>query len=386
MSILDVIKGFDGYDQVAEEREFSRKYSLPYAKSRDSAQQYIDLLHPERLKLKVAEVIERTPQVKTLRLVSPEQYLPPFQAGQYITLFVEIGPVKTSRPYSLNSPPNQTGYYDLTVRRVEGGLVSNWLLDEVKKGDLLESSGPAGNFYFNPLFHDNTSVFVAGGSGITPFMSMIGEITDCGLDRTVHLFYGNRTLEEAVFHVKLADLAARFDNVHYHPVLENPPADWIGASGFITGDLIAQAVGDPGQATFYLCGPQAMYDFCCPEVESLGVPARKIRREVYGAPLDITQYPGWPQEIGPDDTFTVRVAGSAPVQAPAGRPLLASLEQAGLIVPALCRSGECSRCRVKVHRGRVFQPAGSLVRKSDRRFGYVHSCVSYPLEDLEISL
>jgi ferredoxin len=64
--------------------------------------------------------------------------------------------------------------------------------------------------------------------------------------------------------------------------------------------------------------------------------------------------------------------------------LLVALEKKGIVVPSLCRSGECSMCRVKILSGKVFQPAGALVRRSDRQFGYVHSCVSYPLEDLEV--
>ena len=104
-------------------------------------------------------------------------------------MFVEIGGVRTSRPYSISSPPTQTAYYDITVRRVEDGVVSNYLLDQVKMGDILESSGPAGEFYHKPIFHEKTMVCIAGGCGITPFMSMIREILECGIDRTVHRKY-----------------------------------------------------------------------------------------------------------------------------------------------------------------------------------------------------
>ena len=82
----------------------------------------------------------------------------------------------------------------------------------------------------------------------------------------------------------------------------------------------------------------------------------------------------------------MKVNGGSPFEARAGDPLLATLEKNGVVIPSLCRSGECSMCRVKVLSGKVFQPAGALVRKSDKQFGYVHSCVSYPLEDLEIML
>ena len=143
-------------------------------------------------------------------------------------------------------------------------------------------------------------------------------------------------------------------------------------------------MGNPEGKTFYLCGPQGMYDFCVSECGKLGVPHRKIRREVYGAPLHISRAPGWPGDIGEEDLFEVNVVGRTAFQARAGTPLMATLEKEGILVPSICRSGECSMCRVRVLSGKVFQPAGALVRKSDRKFGYVHSCVSYPLEDLEI--
>jgi ferredoxin-NADP reductase len=382
----EIYKEFDGYDRIVEERDYSRKYGLDYSAHKDSADPYFLRLHPKRLTLRVSEILQQTPSARTLRLVSPERTLPPFLAGQYISLHLEIKGIRTSRPYSLSSPPNQTGFYDLTIRRVEGGLVSNFLLDQVQKGDILYSSGPEGHFYYNPLFHDRTMVCLAGGSGITPFMSMIREVLECGLDREIYLFYGNRTLEEAIFHTRLEDLAGRFDNFHYFPVIENPPEGYEGLIGLISGALIKNALGRLEDKTFYLCGPQAMYEYCLPELEGLGIPKRKIRQEVYGPPNDITRAPHWPEEVSGEQRFRISIKDRVVVEVKAAEPLAASLENQGLLLPTLCRSGECSQCRVKVLSGKVYQPAGALVRRSDRRFGYIHACAAYPLEDLEIMI
>jgi len=379
-----VFKEFDGYNGIVEEIEASRKYGTDYSVYRDSVDKQINLLHPTRMKLRVSEIIDETSSTKTLRLVSQDGYLPPFLSGQYIALFLDLNGILTSRPYSISSPPNQTGFYEITIRRVEDGLVSNYLLDEVKKGDGLESSGPAGQFYHNPLFHDRTMVCIAGGSGITPFRSMIREIVECGLERSVYLFYGNKNLNDAIFHDELRSLSDRFEKINYLPVIEDPSDGYQGLSGLITGDLIRDTIGDLNAKTFYLCGPQGMYDFCLPELERLEIPKRKIRKEVYGAPANICDHPGWPEEINADDVFAVRVNGGPTIEARAGEPLMRSLEKKGVLIPSLCRSGECSMCRVKILSGKVFQPAGVPVRKSDTHFGYVHSCVSYPLEDLEI--
>jgi len=275
-----VFEEFDGYNGIVEEIETSRKYGTDYTVYRDSVDKQINLLHPTRMKLRVSEIIDETTSTKTLRLVSQDGYLPPFLAGQYIALFLDLSGIRTSRPYTISSPPNQTGFYEITIRRVEDGLVSNYLLDEVKKGDELESSGPAGNFYHNPLFHDRTMVCIAGGSGITPFRSMIREIVECGLERDVYLFYGNKNLNDAMFHDELSALSDRFENINYLPVIEDPSEGYQGLSGLITGDLIKDTIGDPSAKTFYLCGPQGMYDFCVPELERLGIPKRKIRKEV----------------------------------------------------------------------------------------------------------
>jgi len=377
---------FDGYGEILEEINLSRKFGENYAAEQFSPEPYIRRLHPDRLDLRVVDMIEESASTKTLRFVAGEKYLPPFLAGQYIALQVEAGGIRTVRPYSISSAPNQSGYYDLTVRRVENGLVSNFLLDEVKIGDALQSTGPAGNFYFNPFIHKKTMVCIAGGSGITPFMSMIREIIQCGLDRTVYLFYGSKTTDDIIFHSELMQAAERFGNIHYIPVIEDPGDDYAGACGFMTAELIQDVLGDIEDKSFFICGPQGMYDFCLPELETLGIPRRKLRQEMYGAPPNIWDYPGWPANVNKDDTFSVQIKEGPKLSAAAGKPLQRSLEESGFAIPSLCRSGECSLCRVKILSGKVFQAPGTAVRKSDRQFGYVHACVSYPLEDLEILL
>lgn len=380
----EVLREFDGYEDVVRAIELSRIHGVDYTPDKDSPEPYIRRLHPPSLHLQIQDLFVETPSTKTFRLVSRDGPLPPFQAGQYISLVVDVGAVRTSRPYSISSPPNHLGHYDVTVRRYPDGLVSNHLLDHARKGDVLEATGPAGEFYHNPLFHSKHMVLIAGGCGITPFRSMIREILECGLDRTIHLFYGNRDAEDVIFHEEFLDLAARFDRFHYIPVLENPPPSYPGRTGLITGKLLREILGDLEDKTFYVCGPQGLYDFCIPELETLGIPRRKLRREVYGTPSDIRRSPGWPAGLDPDTPVAVKVNGGKPLATRAGEPLLACLERHRIAVPSSCRSGSCSLCRVKVLAGRVYQPPGALVRKSDRKHGYIHACVSYPLEDLHI--
>ena len=375
---------FDGYSEIVADIEAGRKTGEKFTAEKFSPAQFINRLHPARLSLQVADIISETISSKTFRLVSKDGDLPPFQAGQYVSLFLEIEGIQTSRPYSISSPPHLRGYYDITVRRVENGLVSNFLMDELVTGNDLVSSGPAGHFYFNPLIHPKAMICFAGGSGITPFMSMIREIVEGGSDRSLTLFYGNQTTDDIIFHEELGSISERFANINYIPVIEDPADDYAGACGFMTAELIKAVVGDMTDKSFFICGPQGMYDFCLPELEGLGIARRKIRQEMYGAPLNIWQDPGWPQEVNPDCHFSVQVKNGKQLKARAGDPLLSSLEKSGVVVPSLCRSGECSMCRLKILSGKVFQSAGVPVRKSDRQFGYAHSCAAYPLSDLEI--
>jgi len=127
-----------------------------------------------------------------------------------------------------------------------------------------------------------------------------------------------------------------------------------------------------------------MYKFCLPELDRLKIGRQQIRQEMFGTPVNVTEQMGWPSSIIAQNCFTVQVNGSKPFETNAGTSLLVALEDKGYIIPSLCRSGECSRCRIKIVKGKVFQPQGTPVRKSDSKYGYVHACVSYPLDDLKI--
>lgn len=386
MTKQDIRQQIEGYAEIQAEIEVLRKYAHDRRADRGTVDRVINLLHPKELKLTVSEIIEETASSKTFRLISADGYLPPFQAGQYINIFVNLAGIRSSRPYSIASSPSQTAYYDVTVRRVEDGFVSNYLLDEVTIGNSLTSTSPAGLFYYNPLFHGNNLVFLAGGSGITPFMSMIREVTDRGLDRNITLIYGSRDPDDMIFKDELEDRAQRHGNFTFIPVISEPPPSYSGHTGFITAELMQKLLDDVKDRMFYVCGPEEMYTFCLPELDKLGMPKKRVRQEVFGPPKDITMEAGWPSEVKKDDTFEVQIRGGKTIPARADEPLMISLERAGITIPTSCRSGECSLCRTKLLSGEVFQPRGVKVRKSDRQFGYIHACMAYPLKDLEILL
>ena len=362
--------------------------SWGYFKEYDSMMKAVEALHPPRMRMKVAEVRVETRTTKTFKLVRMDGEIPPFRAGQYVSICVNIDGVVTNRPYSISSPPTITDYIEVTVRRKPGGFVSHYLLDRVNVGEELEVVGPAGQFYYEPLTDGRDLVFIAGGSGITPFMSMILETVERNLPLNIWLIYGSRTPDDVIFGDRLEKIAEEHPNIHYSLVISEPPEGWEGLRGFITADIIESQVGSVEGKTFYLCGPQAMYSFCIPEIEKLGVPRRKIKCEAYGPPDDVTKEPGWPKGLSPDATFTVEVVGRVrkTFKARAGEPLLNSMEREGIVIPAVCRSGQCMVCHAKLVSGKVFTPGYVMHKASDAEFGYIHPCMSYPIENIKIKI
>jgi ferredoxin-NADP reductase len=342
-------------------------------------------LTSRKLSLKVHSILEKTATAKTFRMVSANGELPFFRAGQYINLFVNIGGVLTSRPYTICSPPGKS-YYDLTVRRMTGGFVSDYLLDQVKTGDLFESTKPAGNFYYEPLRDSTELVFLAGGCGITPFMSIIRDVVEQDRPYNIHLIYGSRVPEDIIFEKELEALADAHQNIKVDFVMSEPPAGWTGKSGFLDENVISSLVESMEDKTFFICGPGPMYGLCEGALKSLGVPARRIRKEVYGPPADITGEPGWPGVSAEKVVEVIEERSGKKIKAKAGEPLMIALEREGLVIPAVCRSGECSACRTKLISGKVFAPARVHLRWADEKSNYIHPCRSYPVKDLRIRI
>jgi len=371
-------------NEVLKEIEVNRKGGRDLIIDRNKTKKTIANIHAEKLDLKVVEIFEPTKESKTIRLVSKNGYLPPFQAGQYVNLFVNIEGIRTSRPYSISSSPRQRSYYEITVAKIPTGFVSDYFVDKVKVGDEFEANGPAGTFHFNPVFHYDKSVFLAGGSGITPFMSMITEILETGIDREIHLLYGCRNEEIAIFHKELTNMSKIHKNFHYSLIVSDKDTGFTGREGFIDAKCINEVVGDLNNITFYLCGPQIMTDFCFKALEELNIKKRNIRREMFGSRQDIQNEPGWPTELTGKEVFKVKI-GDKVIDARANESLLTAIERAGIRINVCCRSGECSLCRIKLVKGNVFMPRGVLLRYADEIFGYIHSCKAYPISDLEIS-
>ncbi len=357
-----------------------------------------DRLHPGKLWLQVSDVKQLSGDTKLFRFVSARstKVLAPFRAGQYIGLTVEINGVRTSRPYSIASSPNQLAYYELCVKKKGGGFVSPYLFENLKVGDIFEATEPMGNFYYNRIFHGKNLVFIAGGSGITPFISILRNISERALPFKVWLIFGCLTDKDILFKEELEDIQTRRPNIKVQYILSEPGPEWSGVSGFISKDKILKNIGSIDNKFYYIVGNQEMYRFVLNELKELEVPRHKIIYEAFGVPDDVTKIMGWPENI--DALKKVRITlefmqlrqkKKEVIEVPCVEPLLNSIERLMKLriqVNNSCRSGQCGSCRTKLLSGKVFMPPEVKIREIDNDFGYIHPCISYPITDLHLDL
>ncbi|EMJ90366.1 FAD-binding oxidoreductase [Leptospira meyeri] len=384
-NILNSVVGFK--EAVLKKEELETKGSN-FKEEKGLVREKINSLHPKRLKLRVEEIRVDTPSTKTLKMVSVDgKKLPPFQAGQYINLFVSLSGVLTARPYSISSSPKDLNSYELTIKRKEGGFVSPYLLDEVKIGQEFESTGPMGSFHHNPLFHGLDLVFLAGGSGIAPAMSMLKSFLSSDENFRFHIIYSNSYEDDVIFIEELRNLAAAHPNFTLTEFLSREVSpNFKGYRGRLDYKTLQTLLQNPPSKMYYVCGPTPFNEHVAKLLFELGVRSGRILIESNGPPARPDTMDGWPNSVLPTKEVKIKVGNNQAFQAKVGEPLLNSLERNGYFTENACRSGECSLCRVKLKSGEVFSPQEAKIRKSDKKFGWIHSCVAFPVTDIEIQL
>lgn len=354
---------------------------------RDRMRTSVERIHPKRMTLRLIGYKDETSDTRTFRFERTDAPLPPFRAGQYVNLFVTVSGVRTSRPYSISSPPGKP-WLELTVRRKAGGFVTSHLFEGLELGDSVESSGPVGHFYHEALIDGDNLVFLAGGSGITPFMAMLRDFDASGAFESglrVSLLYGVRGPDSAAFLDELQELEDRQERFNFTLVVSEPVKGYRGTTGLLDRLRLRRSIRGLGNKRYYLCGPTPMLELCAEALAQLRVPQHRIRQELFGPPDDITRSPAWPTDIGADARFSVRVGERAPFAAKASESLLNAMERQGIVTPAICRAGSCSACRLKLVSGEVVMPPSTGLRESDLAQGYIHTCVAYPISDLKLA-
>ena len=354
--------------------------------------QLANALHPKVQYLKVAKIVDRGSDAKSYYLEADAEKgttsLAWFSAGQYLSIDLTIGNMKLTRPYSLASSPREAlaGQYMLTIKRVEGGLASQFILDNWHEGTAVTASEPLGVFTYEPLRDAKTIIGVAGGSGITPFRSLAKAIADGDEDAEMILLYGSRTLNDAIFQEEFKELEKTCPKFKLVNVLSHETQEGC-ENGFISAELIKKYAPESDYSIF-LCGPQAMYNFVDKEIETLGLRKKFIRHELFGEYFNPSKEADYPASVAPAYPITVTIAGKEQlITASSDESILRSLEKNGIAAPAHCRSGECGWCHSRLVSGEVYVPKSvDGRREADLQYGYIHPCCSFPLSDLVIEV
>ncbi|MBL4796979.1 MAG: 2Fe-2S iron-sulfur cluster binding domain-containing protein [Oleispira sp.] len=387
----NILHAVNGYQDALDHQQELLKTGTDYNEQNGHVANTIASLHPKRIQLVVSEVIEDTASTKTLRFKAKGGFLPPFQAGQYINLFVNIDGTETARPYAISSAPQQRGFYDFTIKHVADGFVSHFLLNDVKVGDHFQSTGPMGTFYHNPLFHGDDLVFLAGGSGIAPARSMILNMIK-KTSQKIHLIYASSYEADVIYINELKRLEQEHDFLTITWLISRPTENYAGRTGHVSAELLSELLGNDLETLqakmFYICGPTSFHDFCAEQLKQLKVKARRVRIECNGPPKRPETLAGWPQNLIASDKVMVTIhkadGSQGQFEARVDEPLLNSMERNGYSAENACRSGECSLCRVKILKGSVFNPAEARLRSTDEAYGWCHSCVAFPTSDIDV--
>lgn len=329
------------------------------------------------LTLRLSRVEPQTHDSKTLRFVVSSGESFSARPGQFLTFQWTIDGEQVFRSYSICSSPTQTGYIEIVPKRVPNGRVSGYLNDRALPGLVVKAGGPYGRFCFDENEHKRI-VLIAGGSGITPIMSMLRYIDDLSIAADVVLIYCVRTRSDVFFKRDLAELAIRMKKFRYVQVLSQPDPDWCGPKGHVTRELIEREVENPASWKIFLCGPPPFMEHVRRLLEDLQVDRAAILQESFGGDANA-------EEPATADVCRVEFvrAGRACALDP-NETILRAAEMSGIPIPYGCRQGRCGTCATRLVSGKVRMEREEGLSEQLRARGYILPCVSRALGNIAI--
>ena len=346
--------------------------------------------HPDEQVFVIDSIKDHGKGVKTYTLRKKDGTDPAFfRAGQYVVIRQEIEGKLIARPVSISSGPAETleGRMDVTVKEVENGFLSKYIIENWKEGDEVRTSGPQGLFYYEGLRDEKHVIACSGGSGITPILSMAKAIASGDEDFRLTILYGSRTKSDILFAKEFNEVMKTTDKVELVNVLSNSKAKGC-EHGFITAELIKKYAGDD-KFSLFASGPQAMYNFLDAEADKLELDLKHYRKEIFGSIKEPWTLPGYPAEAK-DKVFSLKVimcGDEYNIPCNANENMIVALERAGIAGPNRCRGGVCGWCRSRLISGEVFIPELTDGRRgADKEYGYIHPCATFALSDAVIEV
>lgn len=348
---------------------------------------------PKYFDLKVKNIVQETRDAISVVFEHPADNKIDYKSGQFLTLIVPVEGKEVRRAYSLCTSPFVDEDLAVTVKRVDKGLMSNWLADHLKPGAKVKVMEPMGQFTteYNAAGKRHIIMF-AGGSGITPMMSIIKSMLTKEPESMVSLIYCNRDIDSIIFKDQLEKLQTKYEGrLHVIHVLDTAPMNWQGYSGLLNHDMLTklfERIPDWGiqKSTYLMCGPEGMMK----NVESLlvmrQIPKEKIFKESFvQGTIDKDQKKETSAAASTElkaREVTIRYDGQEyKIMVPPNKAILETALDQGIDLPYSCQSGLCTACRGKALSGQVKLDEEEGLSQSERAEGYVLTCVGHPLTD-----
>jgi ring-1,2-phenylacetyl-CoA epoxidase subunit PaaE len=340
----------------------------------------------------VAAIVAETADANSVRFEVPDELRDTFafKAGQHLTLKAEIGGEEVRRNYSLCTAPDERDWM-VTVKRIAGGVFSNWIGDQLAIGDTLEVMPPHGSFTteFNATAGRHVAG-IAGGSGITPVMSLVRTILKSEPQSSFTLLYGNRDSSSIIFLEELARLKDRYlDRLELYHFLDAEEGDVELFNGMLDRERVDVAIehliGSPEQvADWFICGPGPMMDAAESALLDRGIGRERIHIERFTADRpkeSLVRDMADLQTKAAGVTVSVTLDGRTRKVPFSEGNILDSARAAGLPAPFACKAGVCATCRAKVTSGKVEMAARYGLTDEEVADGYVLTCQSVPAGD-----
>lgn len=332
-------------------------------------------LSMKTVRARVVAVRPETPDVTSYWL-RPNARFGAHRPGAHVTLRVPVDGQLLERSYSVSSGPSSDGLIAITVKRVPGGRVSNWLADRLRPGDVLELSPPQGQFLL-PSPAPRKLVMISAGSGITPLMAMLRQLVSESASNEVTFMHFARSPEDVIFGAELAQVAERSPNVRVALCVERATPAWRGARGRFDLALLEREAPDFRNLDTFLCGPGAFMKQVIQTLEHAGADLNKLRFERFNAGFDASQ--------GLSQTQVVRFLRSG-CESLSNQPrtILEQAESQGIGLASGCRAGNCGTCRCTKRSGVVVDVTTG--RASGEGPERIYACVSMARGTVEIEL
>lgn len=340
------------------------------------------------------QVRQETHDVKSFFFRSPAGHAFSFEPGQFVTLELEIDGETINRCYTISSSPTRPHTISITVKRVPGGKVSNWLHDNLQAGAQVRVLGPAGEFTCarHPA---RKYLFLSAGSGITPLMSMSRAHHELSEDRDIVFVHSARTPDDIIFARELDLIAANQSNFRTSFVCERLGArtNWPGVTGFLTLPLLKLIAPDFMEREIFTCGPAPYMKAVRDLLDEAGFERKHYHEESFSFETLVEAAPELLAETAPDAldaapaaaTFAVSFTRSnREIVCGTDQHVLDAARQAGVRLPASCTQGMCGTCKVKLVSGQVEMKHNGGIRQREIDQGMVLLCCSKPLTDLVV--